>query len=56
MWVGCRGRLAKESFVTNGPKLAATEVVNSITSVLAPLSVFMLPNSEKLIPAIDTQL
>ena len=25
MSVGCRGRLAKESFVTNGPKLAATE-------------------------------
>ena len=35
-------------------KLAATEVVKSITSVLVPLSVFMLPNSEKLIPAIDT--
>ena len=52
--VGCRGRLAKGSFVTNGPKLAATEVVKSITSVLVPLSVFMLPNSEKLIPAIDT--
>jgi hypothetical protein len=27
MSVGSRGRLAKESFVTNGPKLAATEVV-----------------------------
>jgi len=48
--------LAKESFVANGPKLAATEVVNSITAVLAPLSLFMLPNAEKLIPAIDTQL
>jgi hypothetical protein len=47
MSVGCRGRLAKESFVTN-------DVVNSITSVLVPLSVFVLPNSEKLIPAIDT--
>ena len=35
-------------------KLAATEVFKSITSVLVPLSVFMLPNSEKLIPAIDT--
>jgi hypothetical protein len=35
-------------------KLAATEVLKSITSVLVPLSVFALPNSEKLIPAIDT--
>lgn len=35
-------------------KLAATDVLKSITSVLVPLSVFMLPNSEKLIPAIDT--
>ena len=35
-------------------KLAATEVLKSITSVLVPLSVFMLPNAEKLIPAIDT--
>jgi hypothetical protein len=33
--------------------IAATEVVKSITSVLVPLSVFMLPNSETLIPAID---
>ncbi len=33
--------------------LAATQVVKSITSVLVPLSVFMLPNSETLIPAID---
>jgi hypothetical protein len=33
--------------------LAATEVVKSITSVLVPLSVFMLPNAETLIPAID---
>jgi hypothetical protein len=33
--------------------LAATEVFKSITSVLVPLSVFMLPNSEALIPAID---
>ena len=39
---------------TTGIKLAATEVLKSITSVLVPLSVFMLPNSEKLIPAIDT--
>ena len=35
-------------------KLAATEVLKSITSVLVPLSVFMLPNSEKLMPALDT--
>jgi len=35
-------------------KLAATDVLKSITSVLVPLTVFMLPNSEKLIPAIDT--
>jgi hypothetical protein len=35
-------------------KLAATDVLKSMTSVLVPLSVFMLPNSEKLIPAIDT--
>jgi hypothetical protein len=34
-------------------KLAANEVLKSVTSVLVPLSVFMLPNSEKLIPAID---
>ena len=33
--------------------LATTEVVKSITSVLVPLSVFMLPNAEALIPAID---
>ena len=33
--------------------LATTEVVKSITSVLVPLSVFMLPNAETLIPAID---
>jgi hypothetical protein len=32
---------------------AATEVLKSITSVLIPLSVFMLPNRETLIPAID---
>jgi hypothetical protein len=32
---------------------ATTEVLKSITSVLVPLSVFMLPNSEKLVPAID---
>ena len=35
-------------------KLAATEVLKSITSVLVPLSVFALPNAEELIPAIDT--
>jgi len=38
----------------NGDQAAATEVLKSITSVLVPLTVFMLPNSEKLIPAIDT--
>ena len=39
---------------TTDIKLAATEVFKSINSVLVPLSVFVLPNSEKLIPAIDT--
>jgi hypothetical protein len=34
-------------------KLAATEVLKSLTSVMVPLSVFALPNSEQLIPAID---
>jgi hypothetical protein len=34
-------------------KLAATEVLKSLTSIMVPLSVFALPNSEQLIPAID---
>ena len=35
-------------------KLATTEVLHSLTSVLVPLSVSMLPKSEELAPAIDT--
>ena len=34
--------------------LAATDVVKSITSILVPLSVYMLPNSEKVMSTIDT--
>ncbi|HUZ69865.1 MAG TPA: hypothetical protein VMU65_09155 [Candidatus Saccharimonadales bacterium] len=34
--------------------LAATDVLKSITSILVPLSVYMLPNSEKLTADIDT--
>lgn len=34
-------------------KLAATEVLKSLTSVPVPLSVIMLPNSEELVSAID---
>jgi len=33
--------------------LSTSLLLKSITSVPVPLSVFMLPNSEKLIPAID---
>jgi hypothetical protein len=34
--------------------LATLEVLQNLTSVLVPLSVSMLPKSEKLVPAIDT--
>jgi hypothetical protein len=34
--------------------LAATDVLKSVTSILVPLSVYMLPNSEKLTADIDT--
>jgi hypothetical protein len=33
--------------------LAATDVLKSITSVMVPLSVFLLPNADALIPKID---
>ena len=35
-------------------KLATTGVLHSLTSLLVPLSVSMLPKSEELVPAIDT--
>jgi hypothetical protein len=35
-------------------KLATIEVLKSLTSVLVPLSISMLPKSEELVPAIDT--
>jgi hypothetical protein len=35
-------------------KLATIEVLKSLTSVLVPLSVSVLPKSEHLVPAIDT--
>jgi hypothetical protein len=34
--------------------LAATDVLKSITSIMVPLSVYMLPNSEKLTSELDT--
>lgn len=34
--------------------VATIKVLQGLTSVLVPLSVSMLPNSEKLVPAIDT--
>ena len=34
--------------------LAATDVLKSVTSILVPLSVYMLPNSEKIVSTIDT--
>ena len=35
-------------------KLATTEVLHSLTSVLVPLNVALLPESEEFVPAIDT--
>jgi hypothetical protein len=39
---------------TTDIKLAATEVLKNLTSVLVPLTISTLPGSEKLVPAIDT--
>ena len=39
---------------TTDIKLAATEVLKNLTSVLVPLTVSTLPGSEKIVPAIDT--
>jgi hypothetical protein len=39
---------------TTDIKLAATEVLKNLTSVLVPLTVSALPKSEKLVTAIDT--